>query len=185
MQAALAAVEAVRCAGITVGIIPPQIVSANVAMTLGSIVRQPITPTDVTAATNCAAGGLRQRAAGWVRLLPLSRLAQVAYDASPNIANVTGVTLNGGTADLERHHHPGRQGRHAGGGLRWRSGDQADISRRIFRWLPARWFPTDQGTLVQAVVNGLATGLASIYSMIAYAALQVRIATATDGFLGT
>ena len=63
------------------------------------------------------------------------------------------------------------------------TGDQADISRRIFRWLPARWFPTDQGTLVQAVVNGLATGLASIYAMIAYAALQVRIATATDGFL--
>jgi hypothetical protein len=62
-------------------------------------------------------------------------------------------------------------------------GDQTDIASRLFRWLPARWFPTDRGTLVQAVVTGLAAGLASIYSMVAYAALQVRIATATDGWL--
>jgi hypothetical protein len=63
-------------------------------------------------------------------------------------------------------------------------GDQNDIVSRIFRWLPARWFPSNEAaTLVYAVVNGLAAGLASIYSMVAYAALQVRIATATDGFL--
>src|SRR5579859_916172 len=63
------------------------------------------------------------------------------------------------------------------------TGDTQDIASRIFRWLPARWFPTDQRTLIQAIVNGLAAGLASIYSMIAYVALQVRIATATDGYL--
>lgn len=32
--------------------------------------------------------------------LTYSRLAQVAYDASPGVTNVTNVTLNGGTADL-------------------------------------------------------------------------------------
>jgi uncharacterized phage protein gp47/JayE len=32
--------------------------------------------------------------------LPWSRLAQVAYGASPSVTNVTGVLLNGGTADL-------------------------------------------------------------------------------------
>lgn len=62
-------------------------------------------------------------------------------------------------------------------------GDQADISARLFRWLPSRWFPADQGTLIFAIVSGLAAGLSSIHAMIAYTALQVRIATATDGFL--
>jgi hypothetical protein len=32
--------------------------------------------------------------------LPWSRLAQIAYDASPLVTNVTGVTLNGTSADL-------------------------------------------------------------------------------------
>jgi hypothetical protein len=32
--------------------------------------------------------------------LPFTRLAQIAYDASPYVTNVTGVTLNGATADL-------------------------------------------------------------------------------------
>jgi hypothetical protein len=33
-------------------------------------------------------------------LLPISRLAQVAYDASPGITNVTGITINSVAADL-------------------------------------------------------------------------------------
>jgi uncharacterized phage protein gp47/JayE len=33
-------------------------------------------------------------------LLPLSRLAQVAYDASGAVINVTQVQINGGSADL-------------------------------------------------------------------------------------
>jgi hypothetical protein len=32
--------------------------------------------------------------------LPYSRLSQVAYDASPGVTNVTGITLNSGTSDL-------------------------------------------------------------------------------------
>jgi len=34
--------------------------------------------------------------------LPITRLSQLAYDASPGgVTNVTGVSLNGGIADLE------------------------------------------------------------------------------------
>lgn len=62
-------------------------------------------------------------------------------------------------------------------------GDQNDITNRIYRWLPSRWFPTGPGTLVYAVVSGLAGGLAAVYALIAYAGMQIRIATATDGFL--
>lgn len=32
--------------------------------------------------------------------LTFTRLAQVAYDASPVVTNITAVTLNGGTSDL-------------------------------------------------------------------------------------
>lgn len=63
------------------------------------------------------------------------------------------------------------------------TGDQTDIIMRLQRWLPQGWFPTTPGTRVYAIVAGLASVLASIYALIAYAALQTRIATATDGFL--
>jgi hypothetical protein len=33
--------------------------------------------------------------------LRFTRLAQLAYDASASVVNVTAVTLNGGTADLD------------------------------------------------------------------------------------
>jgi hypothetical protein len=64
-------------------------------------------------------------------------------------------------------------------------GTQADIAARIFRWLPTRWFPSGcgPGTLIFAIVSGLAAGFSMIYTAIAYAGLQVRIATATDGWL--
>ena len=32
--------------------------------------------------------------------LTYTRLAQVAYDASPGVVNITGLTLNSGTADI-------------------------------------------------------------------------------------
>lgn len=97
IQSAINAVEAVRCAGITIGVIAPQIVSANVAMTLTSIVSASHAA-DVTAATNALQAFINALPVG--SPLAYSRLAQAAYDASPNISNVTGVTLNGGTTDL-------------------------------------------------------------------------------------
>jgi hypothetical protein len=65
------------------------------------------------------------------------------------------------------------------------TGTQTDITARILRWLPSRWFPAGSGpgTLIFALVSGLAAGLTAIHTAIAYAGLQVRIATATDGWL--
>jgi hypothetical protein len=63
------------------------------------------------------------------------------------------------------------------------TGDQADIAARISRWLPARWFPSGQGTLIGALAAGFGAAFASLYAAIAFAALQLRIATAGGGFL--
>jgi uncharacterized phage protein gp47/JayE len=97
LQAAAAAVEAVRCTGITIGVIPPSILSATIAMTVVSTVASQHAQ-DVAAAT--AALQLYIAALPVGAPLPYARLAQLAFDASPNIANVTGATLNAGTADL-------------------------------------------------------------------------------------
>lgn len=68
-------------------------------------------------------------------------------------------------------------------------GDQNDIVGRIKAVLPARWFPlTEPGsTTTTPLLDGLLAGLGSawswLYSMVAYANLQARIATATDVWL--
>jgi hypothetical protein len=62
------------------------------------------------------------------------------------------------------------------------SGDQADFTVRLRQLLPNGWF-ADDAPVLNAVLNGLAYCLALIYSLVAYAKLQTRIATATDGFL--
>jgi hypothetical protein len=62
-------------------------------------------------------------------------------------------------------------------------GDQGNMVGRLYRWLPTRWFPGGPGTLIHAVVSGFATALAAVYALAAYATLQIRIATATDGWL--
>jgi hypothetical protein len=97
LNAAAAAIEAVRCAGITVGVIPPQIIRADIAMTLTSIVTANHAA-DVAAVI--AALELYIDALPVGSPLAFSRLVQVAYDASANVSNVTGVTLAGGTWDL-------------------------------------------------------------------------------------
>lgn len=60
-------------------------------------------------------------------------------------------------------------------------GDQADIVSRIKGLLP-HWFG-DTSPILDGVITGLANGLAFIYSLYAYAKLQTRILTATDGWL--
>jgi hypothetical protein len=60
-------------------------------------------------------------------------------------------------------------------------GDQADFQARINSTLP-RWFG-DTHPLLDAVISGLANGFAFVYSLYAYASLQTRIKTATDGWL--
>ncbi len=63
------------------------------------------------------------------------------------------------------------------------TGDAADITLRLQRWLPTRWFPTGPGTRLWATLNGFAAGLAAVYAQAAYAGQQSRIGTATDAFL--
>jgi hypothetical protein len=63
------------------------------------------------------------------------------------------------------------------------TGDQHDLVHRLGRWLPTRWFPSGPDTLIRAVLSGFAAAITRSYAAIAYAALQMRIATATDGFL--
>jgi hypothetical protein len=62
------------------------------------------------------------------------------------------------------------------------TGDSADILRRIKALLPFRWFP-DSTPILDALLSGPAWALSLVYSLIQYAKLQTRIATATDGFL--
>jgi hypothetical protein len=61
------------------------------------------------------------------------------------------------------------------------TGDQQDIFRRIRALLP-RWFGDGSPTL-DGVLQGLAWAGSFVYSLWAYAKLQTRILTATDGWL--
>lgn len=61
------------------------------------------------------------------------------------------------------------------------TGDQADVLARLKATLP-RWFGDDT-PILDAVLQGLANAAAFVYSLYAYAKLQTRILTATDGWL--
>jgi phage-related baseplate assembly protein len=91
------AVEAVRPVGSSYAVQAVTVTTATISLTVA------VAPGAVHATV---APLVSAAVAGYVDLLPIgatlpwSRLAQVAYDASPQVANVTAVLLNGGTADL-------------------------------------------------------------------------------------
>jgi uncharacterized phage protein gp47/JayE len=91
------AIDAARGFTITFDVKKPIVVTATVAMTIATAAGY--THSTVAAAVQAALQA-------YINSLPLgtslaySRLAQVAYDASPAVTNVTGVTLNGGTSDV-------------------------------------------------------------------------------------
>ncbi|MBV9784772.1 MAG: baseplate J/gp47 family protein [Acidisphaera sp.] len=97
LQTAAAAIEAVRPIGSIYVVQAPTVVPVSVSMLItvatGAVKTQIVGPV-ATALTN------------YIDTLPIaaplawSRLAQVAYDADPAVTNVTGVLLNGGTADV-------------------------------------------------------------------------------------
>lgn len=62
------------------------------------------------------------------------------------------------------------------------TGDTQDIAARLKALLPNGWF-RDTAPVLDAVLSGIATALASAYSLCAFARLQTRISTASDGFL--
>jgi uncharacterized phage protein gp47/JayE len=91
------AVENYRPLGSTYAVMGPTVISASVAFTIvaasgyshAALVGPAVLA--VTAFVNNLAMGAP---------LPYSRIAQVVYDSVPGVANVTGITVNGGTADL-------------------------------------------------------------------------------------
>lgn len=60
-------------------------------------------------------------------------------------------------------------------------GDIADLAARLKAQIPISWFKSSPK--FDATLQGPAWALSTIYSQITYAALQTRIATATDGYL--
>lgn len=60
-------------------------------------------------------------------------------------------------------------------------GDISDLFARLKAQIPASWFKSSPS--FDATLQGPAWALSTIYSQITYAALQTRIATATDGYL--
>lgn len=97
LSAVATAIEAVRPVGSLWTVQPPAVSSAIVTLSIA-------TPPSVAHATIAAevAAAITQfiDALPVGAPLPWSRLAQVAYDASASVSNVTAVLLNGGSADL-------------------------------------------------------------------------------------
>jgi len=91
------AVDAVRPLTSTFGVYAPVVVTANVAMTITTAAGYNHSAT-VALLVATITNYINTLALG--QSLSYSRLAQVAYDASPGITNVTAVTLNSATADV-------------------------------------------------------------------------------------
>lgn len=91
------AIEAVRGVSIRFGVFAPVVVTANVGLTITTAAGY-----DHAAVVGLVGTALRSYINALLlgQTLTYSRLAQVAYDASPGVTNVTAVLLNGGTADV-------------------------------------------------------------------------------------
>jgi uncharacterized Zn-binding protein involved in type VI secretion len=97
LLAATTAVNATRPLGCAFGIYSPVVVSIPVALTCAvNTGYDPVgTKALVTTAITAYLNGLKLGAG-----VPYSRLIQLAYDASPGVANISAYTLNGGTSDV-------------------------------------------------------------------------------------
>ncbi|MFC6519762.1 baseplate J/gp47 family protein [Undibacterium arcticum] len=97
LSSASNAIDAVRPVTSTFGVFAPVVVTANIAMTITTAAGY-----DHTATATLVTTALRNyvNALTLGQTLTFSRLTQIAYDASPGVTNVTGVTLNSATADV-------------------------------------------------------------------------------------
>ncbi len=91
------AIEPVRPIGSTWTVVPPSVTTANVSMSIatGSAASHPTAQADVSAAVTAYINALPVGAP-----LPWTRVAQIAYGASPAVTNVFAALLNGGTSDI-------------------------------------------------------------------------------------
>ena len=97
LESVFSAVEAVRPLTTVFEVQGPTLAVANITLTLqlASGYDPVATPAAVEAALTAFVAALPLGAG-----LPFSRLAQIAYDASGGIENVTGILLNGSTVDM-------------------------------------------------------------------------------------
>lgn len=97
LSTAYNAVDAFRPFTVSFAVFGPVTEAANVAM---SVSVAPGYDPVATKATVAAAVQVFLASLTLGQTCAYTRLAQVAYDASPGVTNITGLTLNGGTADL-------------------------------------------------------------------------------------
>jgi uncharacterized phage protein gp47/JayE len=97
LVSAAAAIESARAFTTRYGVFGPVLVTANVGMTIATdaTVTHSVVVAQVTAAIQGYIAGLSLG-----QILPYTQLAAIAYGVTPAITNVSGVLLNGGTADL-------------------------------------------------------------------------------------
>jgi uncharacterized phage protein gp47/JayE len=97
MTAVANAIETVRPIGSTWTVVPPTVTTANVSMTVvtASTASHATVQAQVSAAMTSFINALPVGAP-----LPWSRVAQVAYGASPSVVNVFAALINGGTSDI-------------------------------------------------------------------------------------
>ncbi len=97
LAAAAAAIEAMRPVGTTFAVRPPAVTWVAISLTV---------TTTATDTHNAVAAAVTSAVATFVDALPIgaglpySRLMQVAYDASPGVANVIGLRVNGDIQDI-------------------------------------------------------------------------------------
>jgi phage-related baseplate assembly protein len=97
LQAAGTAIEQVRPIGTSFAVQPPVKLSPTIALSLT------LAPgTSLAQAQSAVSGAITAYVAGLGigAPLPLTRIAQLAYDALPGVLNVSGVTIDGLAADL-------------------------------------------------------------------------------------
>ncbi len=91
------AIDAVRAATVSFAVFRPDVELASVSLTIAA---------EPGYDHNTLAGLVQAAVTDYINNLPLgaslnhSRIAQVAYDATPGISNVTGILINGATTDM-------------------------------------------------------------------------------------
>jgi hypothetical protein len=100
LNAVSSAVDAVRPVGTMFAVVPPQIINVTVNLSLSYSAAAPVAVVNQNVST-AIAQFINSLAIG--AGLPVSRVAQLAYDADPGVSNVTGILLNGQVGDLLPH----------------------------------------------------------------------------------
>ncbi len=92
-----AAIEAVRPVGSSYAVLPPTLIEAAISLdvTLAAAGSLATVASEISTAITTFVDALPIGAT-----LPISRLAQLAYDADPTVTNVTALNINGVNADL-------------------------------------------------------------------------------------